>query len=191
MRVMNSGRLTGRWAAALVVAGLIASWPACAPGAGTRPADGKLANLRFTLKDMHGKDVNLEQTFKGRALLRQLLGDLVRALQARDSDARRASGEIPGQGLHRRRRLDDDPPDNDLRKFAADFKINYPILSGLGHDAIQEAYEASVTIPVSWFIRADGTVLLKHEGIQKKEWFEKQIQQILPVTTGALEASRD
>ena len=85
----------------------------------------------------------------------------------------------------------DDPPDDDLRKFVADFKMNYPILSALGNDAIQEAYEASITIPVSWFIRADGTVLLKHEGIQKKEWFEKQIQQILPVTTGALEAGRD
>jgi len=191
MRVMTSGRLTGRWAAALVVAGLIACWPACAPGAGTRPADGKLANLRFTLKDMHGKDVNLEETFKGRALLVNFWATwctpckyeipMLVELQEKYQDQRFTVIGI----------TTDDPPDDDLRKFVADFKMNYPILSALGHDAIQEAYEASITIPVSWFIRADGTVLLKHEGIQKKEWFEKQIQQILPVTTGALEAGRD
>ena len=191
MSVLTSGRLTGRWVAALVVAGLIASWPACAPGAGTRPADGKLANLKFTLKDLHGKAVNLEETFKGRALLVNFWATwctpckyeipMLVELQEKYQDQKFTVVGI----------TTDDPPDDDLRKFVADFKINYPILSALGHDAIQEAYEASITIPVSWFIRADGTVLLKHEGIQKKEWFEKQIQQILPATTGALETGRE
>ena len=190
MRVMTSGRLTGRWVAAIVVAGLIASWQACAPG-GTRPADGKLANLRFSLKDLHGKDVNLEETFKGRALLVNFWATWCTPCKYEIPMLVELQEKYQDKGFTVVGITTDDPPDDDLRKFVADFKMNYPILSALGHDAIQEAYEASITIPVSWFIRADGTVLLKHEGIQKKEWFEKQIQQILPVTTGALEAGRD
>ena len=46
---------------------------------------------------------------------------------------------------------DDSPPD--LQKFAAEYKMNYPVLVGLGHDDLLEAYEASMAIPVSWLIR--------------------------------------
>ena len=42
--------------------------------------------------------------------------------------------------------------------------MNYPVLVGLGHDAFSEAYDAVFAIPVTWFIRPDGTVLLKHQG---------------------------
>ena len=38
-----------------------------------------------------------------------------------------------------------------------------------------ESYEAEMMIPVTWFIRRDGTVALKHAGIQTREWFERQI----------------
>lgn len=187
---MTSGRLTGRWLAALVVAGLIASWPACAPG-GTRPADGKLANLRFTLKDMHGKDVNLQESYKGRALLVNFWATWCTPCKYEIPMLVELQEKYQDKGFTVIGITTDDPPDEDLRKFAASYKMNYPILSALGNAAIQEAYEASITIPVSWFIRADGTVLLKHEGIQKKEWFEQQIQQILPAATGALEGGRE
>jgi peroxiredoxin len=35
----------------------------------------------------------------------------------------------------------DDSPE-DLRQFAAEYKMNYPVLVGLGHDAFQEKYDA-------------------------------------------------
>jgi len=39
---------------------------------------------------------------------------------------------------------------------------------------LDAAYEATFAVPVSWFIKPDGTVFLKHEGTQTREWFEQQ-----------------
>jgi peroxiredoxin len=71
----------------------------------------------------------------------------------------------------------------DLRPFAAEYKMNYPVLVGLGHDDLLEQYEAAFLIPVTWFIKPDGTVYLKHPGPQTKEWFDQQIQALLPLRT--------
>lgn len=191
MRSLNSGRLTGRWAAAVVVAALIASWQACSPGVERRPRDGKIANLRFTLKDMHGKDVNLQEAYKGKALLLNFWATWCTPCKYEIPMLVELQEKYQDKGFTVVGITTDDPPDDDLRKFAATYKMNYPILSALGKDDIQETYEASVTIPISWFIYADGTVFLKHEGIQKKEWFEKQIQQILPAATASVEGGRD
>jgi hypothetical protein len=59
---------------------------------------------------------------------------------------------------------------------AEKLEINYPVLVGLGHDDLLLAYEADLVIPVSWFIRRDGTVFKKKVGSDSKEWFEAQIQ---------------
>jgi thiol-disulfide isomerase/thioredoxin len=164
------------------VAALIATWPACSTDSpGTPPAT---ANLGFTVKDMHNNDVNLE-TFKGRPLLLNfwatwctpckheipILVDLVEKYKDRGFMVLGIST--------------DDRPDDTLRGFAAEYKINYPVLIGLGQDELQETYEAMFEIPVSWFIRADGTVMLKHRGIQTKAWFEQQVEHLIGTATPA------
>jgi hypothetical protein len=63
-----------------------------------------------------------------------------------------------------------------IRQFAAEQKVPYPLLVGLGQDAMIAAYGASVIIPVSWLVKPDGTVLVKVQGIHPKDWFESQIQ---------------
>ncbi len=78
----------------------------------------------------------------------------------------------------------DDSAD-DLRPFAEQFKMNYPVLVGLGQDRLLETYEAVFFIPVTWFVRPDGTVSLKHPGSATKEWFEEQVKALLP-KAGAL-----
>jgi hypothetical protein len=30
--------------------------------------------------------------------------------------------------------------------------------------------------PVTWFVKRDGTVALKHAGTQSKDWFERQMK---------------
>ena len=64
----------------------------------------------------------------------------------------------------------------DIRAFAAARKVNYPLLVGAPHRDMRIAYEAMDVIPVSWLIRADGTLLAKAEGMQPKEWFETNIK---------------
>ena len=53
------------------------------------------------------------------------------------------------------------------------------MLVGFGHDDMLEEYEATFAVPVSWFIKPDGTVYLKHEGTQTREWFEQQVTRAL------------
>jgi len=72
----------------------------------------------------------------------------------------------------------DDPPE-DIKKFAADNKVSYPLLVGVGHDDLLKSYEATEVIPVSWLIRADGSVFLRVTGIHPKEWFDTQLQALI------------
>jgi hypothetical protein len=69
----------------------------------------------------------------------------------------------------------DDTPE-DIRAFAEEYKVNYPMLVGLGHDDLRQAYDAEAIIPVSWLIKSDGTVFAKAAGIHSKEWFEDKIK---------------
>jgi cytochrome c biogenesis protein CcmG/thiol:disulfide interchange protein DsbE len=176
------------WVMAAVV-GLVAlaglGWLAT-PGA--RPAvpvdpGAAAADLEFIVKDMHGKDVRLAD-FKGRPIVLNfwatycapckheipIFVDLVEKYR----DQKLA---VLGVSI-------DDAAD-DLRPFAEQFKMNYPVLVGLGQDRLLETYDAVFFIPVTWFIRPDGTVSLKHPGSATREWFEEQVKAILP-KAGAL-----
>jgi hypothetical protein len=66
-----------------------------------------------------------------------------------------------------------------LRSFAAEYRMNYPVLVGMGQDRLQETYDAVMMIPVTWFIRPDGTIHMKHQGPATKEWFETQVRALV------------
>ena len=53
--------------------------------------------------------------------------------------------------------VDDSPAD--LQKFANANNVNYPLLTGAGQDALMEQYEADIAVPISWFVRRNGTFL--------------------------------
>lgn len=164
-----------RWLRAGMVAVLLCAWPACVqhededpvPSAGT-------PSLDFVLKDMDGKDVNLAD-FRGRPILINFWATWCPPCKA----------EIPWfiefAEKYRDERLAvigisvDDSPE-DIRAFVAEYKVNYPMLVGLGHDDLRQAYDASAIIPVSWLIKPDGTVFAKAAGIHSKDWFEDKIK---------------
>jgi peroxiredoxin len=168
-----------RWARAGGVALALAAWPACAadteqapPAAATPGA--AAARLDFKLKDMNGNEVNLAD-YKGRPLIINFwatwCGPCKLEIPAFVSLVDKYEGKrFTVLGIS----VDDSP--EDLQKFAAEYKMNYPVLVGLGHDDLQETYEATFAVPVSWFIRPDGTVALKHEGTATPEWFEAQVK---------------
>jgi thiol-disulfide isomerase/thioredoxin len=172
--------LTSRWLRAAAVAAAIVAWPACAqPPDEVHEAEGPavMAPLDFTLKDMHGKDVRLAD-FKGRPLIVNFWATWCAPCKVEipifvELVDKYRTEQLTVLGIS----IDDTP--EDLRAFAADFKINYPVLVGLNQNEIQEAYDAVFAIPVTWFIRADGSVYLKHTGPATKEWFEQQAQNLL------------
>jgi thiol-disulfide isomerase/thioredoxin len=132
------------------------------------------ARFDFALKNTKGVDVSLA-TFKGRPLVINFWATYCVPCKT----------EIPVLNAlvdeHRARRLavvgisyDDTPPD--IVKFAEATPMHYPLLVGLGHDDLMEAYEAQIALPTTWVIRADGTVVAKHIGSETRDWFEAQVR---------------
>ena len=66
-----------------------------------------------------------------------------------------------------------------LRPYVKDLKMNYPVLQGLNHDDIQNAYGPLFGIPVTIVISRDAKICAKHSGMQPKATFEKEIKSLL------------
>jgi thiol-disulfide isomerase/thioredoxin len=154
-----------------------------APGAADYPgepedaqASGKPAKLDFTLKDMHGVDVHLE-SFKGKVILLNFWATWCGPCRA----------EIPSLVELQEQYKDDlvvlglsvDDTAEKLLPYAAEFKMNYPVLVGNGREDVQEAFGPLFGIPVSVIIGRDGVIAKKHSGIATKEQIEREIQTLL------------
>jgi thiol-disulfide isomerase/thioredoxin len=162
---------------ALAAATAIATFPSCASSEVEPVAAGTLANLDFTLKDMHGADVNLA-SFRGRPIILNFWATWCGPCKAEIPALIELADRYKAQQLAVLGVSVDDSPE-ELRQFAAEYKMNYPVLVGLGHDTFQEKYEAVVIVPVTWFIKPDGTILKKHEGPASKDWFEAQVKSMI------------
>ena len=137
---------------------------------------GKPAPLNFTVKDMNGADVHFA-SFKGKIIVlnfwatwchpcKDEIPDLV-TLQDQYKD------DIVVLGFS----VDDTP--GQLKEYAPKFNMNYPVLVGLGHENIQEAYGPMWGIPVTIIIDRNGNIAQKQSGIRTLEQFEKEIKKLL------------
>jgi thiol-disulfide isomerase/thioredoxin len=139
-------------------------------------ATGKPARLDFTLKDMHGVDVNLA-SFKGKVILLNFWATWCGPCRA----------EIPSLVELQEQYADDlvvlglsvDDTAEKLLPYAAEFKMNYPVLVGNGREDVQEAFGPLFGIPVSVIIGRDGIIAKKHSGIATKEQIEREIKALL------------
>jgi peroxiredoxin len=147
--------------------------------AATAPA---IAKLDYTLKDMEGRDVRLAD-YKGRPLLLNFWATYCGPCKTEIPIFVELVEKYKEQKLAIIGISIDDSVE-DLRPFAAEYKMNYPVLVGLGHDDLMEQYEAAFLIPITWFIKPDGTIHLKHPGgpppPDPKAWLEREIQALLP-----------
>jgi len=139
-------------------------------------ASAKPANLDFAIKDLDGKDVKLS-AYKGKVILLNFWATWCGPCKA----------EIPGfVELQEKYKQDlivvgysvDDTADK-ARAFMTEYKMNYPVLLGLGREDVQDAYGPIWGIPASFLISKDGKVCKRHMGIAPKETFEKEIKALL------------
>jgi cytochrome c biogenesis protein CcmG/thiol:disulfide interchange protein DsbE len=148
--------------------------PSCT---GPKPKSDDIADLGFIVKDMHGVDVKLSD-YRGRPLI----------VNFWFVDCPPCRKEVPAfvdlvkkygdKGFTILGLSVEDTPEA-MRAFAEEYRVNYPLFVAKGRNDILEAYRATFAYPVSWFVRADGTVFLKHLGTGTPEWFETQVLAIL------------
>lgn len=172
-----------RWLVAVVVAAALAIWAGSARSGLQSETDvhsltvGDVANLDFTVKDMNGADVRLAD-FRGRPIVLNFWATWCGPCRAEIPALIALADQYKEQKLAVFGVSVDDAPE-ELRKYAAEARMNYPVLVGRGHDGLQEAYDAVMWIPITWLIGADGKVFLKHPGPATKEWFDLQVKSLI------------
>ena len=138
-------------------------------------ADAKPAS-DFTLPGLDGKQVTLS-SFRGKVVLLNFwatwCGPCKAEIPAFVELQTQFKNDLVVLGLSV-----DDPADK-AKAFADQYKVNYPIVLGLGHDEIQDAFGPIFGIPASFLISRDGKVCKRHLGLAPKTQFEREIKALL------------
>jgi peroxiredoxin len=140
-------------------------------------ADAAPANLAFTLKDIEGKEVSLEQ-YKGKVILLDFWATWCGPCKVEipffiDFQERYGKDGLQVIGVSV-----DDPLDK-LQPYVAEMKMNYQVLQGFGQDALMDAYGPMMAIPVTVLISRDGKICSTHNGLTGKDVFEREIKALL------------
>ena len=143
----------------------------------TCPADAKPANLDFTLKDVEGNDVSL-QSYKGKVIVLDFWATWCGPCKVEIPHFIEFQQKYGSTGLQIVGISVDDPVDK-LAPYVKEMGMNYPVLQGLGHDDVQDAYGPILGIPVSVLISRDGKVCATHTGLTGKDVFEQEIKALL------------
>ena len=150
-----------------------------ADAAADAKAAGKAAPLDFTLKDMNGVDVKLA-SFKGKPIIVNFWATWCGPCRAEIPSLVELQTQYGAEGkdvviLG----ISVDDPIEKLKPYAAQMKMNYPVLVGNGRDDVQDAFGPLWGIPVTVFIDREGRIAKKHSGIASKEQFEQEIKALL------------
>jgi thiol-disulfide isomerase/thioredoxin len=170
--------MTRTWfAIVLALFALTAPVSVSAAGAGVCDPKPKAAKLNFSFKDVNGNKVALSD-FKGKVIILDFWATWCVPCKA----------EIPGFiGLQTKYGakglqilgLSVDDPVSKLKPYVAEMKMNYPVLQGLDHDDVLDAFAPIASIPTSVVIGRDGTICTKHTGIVPMDVFENEIKSLL------------
>jgi thiol-disulfide isomerase/thioredoxin len=139
------------------------------------PATAKDANLDFTLKDMDGRDLRLAD-YKGKVILLDFWATWCGPCKYEIPGFVELQEQYGKQGLQVIGVSVDDTADK-LPPFVKQFKMNYPVLLGLGRDDVQDAYGPIWGIPVNVLISRAGKICARHTGLPPAESGNVSLQQ--------------
>ncbi|MGA2883402.1 MAG: TlpA disulfide reductase family protein [Bryobacteraceae bacterium] len=146
---------------------------------GVCDAHAKVADLNLTFKDIQGKSVNLSD-YKGKVILLDFWATWCPPCRK----------EIPGfvelYNTYKSRGLvvigvsmDDADDISDVKRFAAQINMNYPILLGAGREDDLKPAFGELPLPTSFVIARDGRICARHDGLTAKEQVEREIAGLL------------
>jgi len=150
------------------------------PGAAPSFCDAqqKPANLGFTIKDMNGQDVRLSD-YKGKVILLNFWATWCGPCKVEIPAFIELQAAYQDKGFVVLGISTDDSPEQ-LRTFARQMKMNYPVLVGNNRsDIIDDAFGPMWGIPVSFLIAKNGTICRKYMGIAPREQLEREIITLL------------
>jgi thiol-disulfide isomerase/thioredoxin len=172
---MNPGRIGMMLVGAVAL--LAVAMTMRATTGGEVPVAVEHVDLSATLKDKDGKDVALS-SYAGRPILVNLwatwcgpcrieMPQLIALYETyKDRDLM-----ILGISI-------DDTPEK-IRVFADEFKVPYPLLVGKDHPALLEALGYTGPVPISVFVRRDGTVAARVIGIDTTASMQRRVLALL------------
>jgi thiol-disulfide isomerase/thioredoxin len=143
---------------------------ACDPNA-------KNASFDFVLKDLNGSDVKLS-SFKGKVILLDFWATWCGPCKLEIPWFVEFQQKYKDKGFTVVGVSSDDTLDK-LKPFAAEFRMNYPVLQGLGRDDVHDAFGPVYGLPTTLLISRDGKICRKHSGLAPKAVFEREILGLL------------
>jgi cytochrome c biogenesis protein CcmG/thiol:disulfide interchange protein DsbE len=152
------------------------------PGAAPAFCDAKRkpAPLDFTVKDMNGRDVRLSD-YKGQVILVNFWATWCGPCKHEIPAFVELYNAYKDKGFAVLGISTDDTPEQ-LKKFAQQMKMTYPVLVGSNRsDIIDDAYGPMWGIPVSFLIMKDGSICHKYMGLVTKEQLERELKALLAI----------
>lgn len=157
----------------LVVVVVLGCLMGCSPA--SKPED--MADLGFILKDPEGHDVRLSD-YRGRPLIVNFWFTSCPPCRQETPIFIKLVEKYKDKGFTVLGISVSDTPEQ-IKAFAAEFGINYPLFVAADREDVMQAYRAIMVYPVSWFVKPDGAVFLKHLGSGTPEWFEQQVMGLM------------
>ena len=139
--------------------------------------DARPAPMDFTLADMNGDELDLA-SLKGKVILLNFWATWCGPCKIEIPAFIELQDEYGDEGFQVLGLSVDDTPEQ-MRPFAEDLDVNYPMLVGLGRDDFQEAYGPIWGLPVSYWIDREGTLCKTHMGIASKDELELALKTLL------------
>jgi peroxiredoxin len=133
------------------------------------------ANLDLTVKDMNGADFKLADQ-KGKVILLNFWATWCPPCLVEIPEFIKVYDEKKSEGFMILGVSTDDTAEQ-LRAFAADKRVNYPLL--MLTPEVEDAYGPLFGLPTSVLIARDGSVCKRHFGPLSKEQLEKEIKPLL------------